>query len=349
MKKVGIITLSGNENYGNRLQNYALQKALIDLGCNPETIWVNNYPITFTYFIKKTIRTFINLNHIKLKINIKKFTNCYIKMSKYKINQNRDLNFLNDKYDYFVVGSDQVWNYTSGIMRDYYFLSFSDYKKNIAYAPSLSVDCIEKSWVPVYKKGLSNIKNISVREQQGQKLIKKITGKDVPVVLDPTMLLTKDEWKSLEKKPNIADGKYILTYFLGGKTQQIDEEIKYLSKKHNLKTIDLMDFKQTKNLVGVNEFLYLFDNAEIIFTDSFHACVFSIIFNKPFFVFDRVYSGKSMNSRLDTLLKTFKQEKRKVKTLKENKSLFNCDYEETNKILELERKKSEDFLRNSLI
>ena len=143
-----------------------------------------------------------------------------------------------------------------------------------------------------------------MREKAGAELVKNLTGREVPVVVDPTILLSKEKWQKIELKPEWYNGeKYILTYFLGNPLPIIEK----LAKKNNWKIYNLMD-KNNFDLYTsrVEEFIYLIDNAEVVATDSFHACVFSILLNTPFLVINRQNRGwADMTSRIDTLMNLF--------------------------------------------
>lgn len=349
MTKVGIVTICDNSNYGNRLQNYALYKTLDNMGIKCSTLW-DKKENTIKSKIKMTIKKILPTNNINRKKNLKfndftrnRINNKYVQLNK--------LYEVGNEFDYFIVGSDQIWNYNFGHAQEKDFLKFTDYNKTISYAPSFGISEVEEEWKEKITDGLNHIKYLSVREAQGAKIIKDLTNRDAQVVLDPTLLLSKEEWNKVEKKPKkMIKEKYILTYFLGEKSQKLNDEINQLSEKNNLKIINLNNIEDKDFYVcGPSEFLYLFSNAEIVLTDSFHACVFSMIYDKPFYVFDRNTEGmKCMNSRLDTLLKTFKQEERKVSSLENIDNVFLCDYSESYKILREKQIESLEFLQNAL-
>jgi len=187
---------------------------------------------------------------------------------------------------------------------------------------------------------------LSVREEAGQKIIKDLLGIDVPVLVDPTLLLKKDEWLKIAKphdhKPN---KKYLLTYYLGEEKKNNSKFIKQYAKDNNLELVHLGDIKDKKRFTAdPSEFLDYFNDASMIFTDSFHGSVFSIIFNKPFVVFKR----GNMNSRIDTLLSKFNLENRHWGYVKEHKNFNDIDYSHVDEIINEERKKSFDYLRNAL-
>lgn len=361
-KKLGILTLSGNYNYGNRLQNYAIQEVYKKFGLEVDTIWneigLNNGPnLTITRKIKNIIKPLIGkINYDKYTIKRIKtfsdFTNKYIKNSTY-VMKNDDNKILNSMYDYFSVGSDQVWNYTFRNLISSDFLMFADKDKTISYAPSFGVSDVPKEHEHKYIDGLKHIKHLSVREEAGKKIIKKLTGRDAQVVLDPTMLLSKEEWERIEHKPaNLTEKKYIVTYFLDSINKEKKDSIEKLAKENDLEVINLANiynyFDLKAYVYGPSEFLYLFNHAELILTDSFHACVFSIIFNKPFYVFDREGNMESMNSRLDTLLGTLNLTDRKVDTIIGITNIFDCEYKEAHEILENKKQESLEFIKGAL-
>lgn len=349
MSKIGIITICDNDNYGNRLQNYALNKILDSFNLANVTLWDkrdNSLKRKIKFIIKK-ILSIKSLKHRKYNL-FQKFTNENISNEYVNLD---NLKEIESRFAYFIVGSDQIWNYNFGHAKDKDFLKFADYDKTISYAPSFGVSNIDDEWKERICNGLNHIKYLSVREQQGAKIIKDLSNRDAQVVLDPTLLLSKEDWCKIQKKPKkMIKEKYILIYFLGEKTQKLNEDINKLRKDNNLKVINLCDIEDKYFYsCGPSEFLYLFNHAELILTDSFHACVFSMIFNKPFYVFDRNSKGmKSMNSRLDTLLSTFKQEQRKVNSLNSIDDVFECDYKESYEILKVKQNESLNFLKNAL-
>lgn len=217
------------------------------------------------------------------------------------------------KYSAILTGSDQLWS-PSGLPTNFYNLMFaSDNTLKISYASSFGT-----SKIPFYQKKrtrqfLNRINYISVREISGKKIIKELTGKDVPVVVDPTLLLTKDEWAKIIPVKKIYDEPYILAYLLGtSKTHRA--RVLELSKKINLKIVALHHLDQyvkaddgfgdyTPANIGAEEFVNLVRHASFVCTDSFHGSIFSIIHHKQFITFNR-YSDNaivSKNTRIDSL------------------------------------------------
>lgn len=359
---IGIITLNDNFNYGNRLQNYALEYMLKCFGCNTNTIWyrkenskLNKKYTTFDnlrryIFNRHNYRNYINkhilFNDIIREYNFKKFSDKYINsVFDYEIKPD-----LNDKYDYFVVGSDQIWNPTFSNLKNE-FLQFADRNKRVAYAASFGVSEIKPDKVEIVRKGLNGIDYISVREQAGAKIVKDLTGKDVPVLVDPTLLLTAEEWEKVMERPVwYRDEKYILVYFLSKLPDKIKSDIKNLAEKYKLKIIDLMVRENIDYYCSPpSEFLYLIKNCSLMYTDSFHGTVFSILNKRPFVTCSRE-GGVNMDSRIDTLLSMFGLENRKIS--KENNyeiaNLLEIEYPNVEAILDRERQRSREFLCKAL-
>ncbi|MBR2743988.1 MAG: polysaccharide pyruvyl transferase family protein [Clostridia bacterium] len=349
MKKIGIVTFNDNNNYGNRLQNYATNVIYSKLGFRCETIENIANSKSAKYKIKhymkllfrKRYKHFIEFNR-NIKFSSIKIDNCK------KIN-NSIKNKLNKRYDYFIVGSDQVWNSNLKRFNKFQLLTFANPEKRIAFSASFGTNSIPDNNKQLFKQELDKFKRISVRENEGKDIVEDlIDKKDVQVLIDPTMMLSAKEWDKVAKKPSWYEGeKYILCYFLGDVPDERLKEIERIANENNYKIISLLDKKSIHFLSGPCEFLFLEKNAELICTDSFHSCVFSIIYDRPFVVFDRCDGNVSMNSRLDTLLSKFKLEDRKV-TGKIYNELLQCDYSQAKEILEIEQKKSMNFLKEAL-
>lgn len=353
MKKVGIITLCGNSNFGNKLQNYAIIYSLTKMGINSETIWVENaYKANFIkQFLKKCKR--IILDHIinrKRNIRFVKF-NKSLNIKK-RIVYNNDIQKKCKDYDCIFVGSDQVWNPALFSNDSIYLLEGINTKK-ISISASFGVDYIPDERKESYKKGLNDFDMISVREERGKKIIEELINRnDVEVLIDPTMMLDSDDWKKISKEPSymkdLKNKKYILNYFLGNLSQQRKQEIRRIAKENNCHIINILDKKDPFYNCGPREFLYLEEHAFLICTDSFHSSVFAILFNKPFIIFDREGLEKSMSSRIDTLLKKFKLENRRYNEKSITIENMKHDYTNAYMILNQERQKMENYIQKAL-
>ena len=278
IKKIGIITLNGYFNYGNRLQNYALTKYLEDNGCEVYTIWDKNTKQLIKEKIKKSF---------KFLFKYKRFYNFYNFSKKY-IKEISSSDVYDKEIDHIIVGSDQTWNPMEIISNNKLLgIGFENIPLS-SYAASLGKSDIPKELNDLYFNSLSKFKYISVREKAGKKYLKKLLGRsDIEVNIDPTLLLNKEDWKSIMTKPKNYNGeKYILNYFLGELSDLKSEEIKKIAQKNNYKIVNILDPKDQYYVSSPSDFLYLIYNAEYIFTDSFHACVFSFIFDKSFIIFE---------------------------------------------------------------
>ncbi|AMC01367.1 polysaccharide pyruvyl transferase CsaB [Aerococcus viridans] len=381
MKKIAILTINDYNNYGNRLQNYALQEVLKKQNFEVETI--KNYT-NFNYlyqqksgiieritnFLKNSPmenfrRLYVKLNKIeknkseqlspsdKEAIILKRrkyfleFTHNYIKESFFTISeQELELNKLKN-YDFYITGSDQVWNtnYRDGSFID--FLTFAPKEKRISYAASFGISEVPKAYHANFSKWLKEMAFISVREKDGARIVKELSGRDATVSVDPTMLLHRDEWLSISKKAaNRPECSYILTYFLGGPNNEVKELIDKLSIQNNLKIINLGVISEVDTYTtGPSEFLDYINNASLFLTDSFHGVVFSIIFKTPFVVYER--KGKnSMFSRINTILENFNLQSRSEKHFDGN--WFETDFSDTDNLLEIEYKNSLNYLNKAL-
>jgi len=365
MMRIGIITLNDFYNYGNRLQNYALHRFIENLNCNHvvDTIWytprktkldenkfsLNNFRkyIFNRHGYRKTSDAGILFHQVIREYNIKKFSDRYLNIAyDYCIK-----NDLNDRYDFFIVGSDQVWN-PHWVNSSDVFLEFANSDKRIAYSASFGISELPKDKEAGFKKGLEGMKHISVREHAGAEIVKKLTGREVPILLDPTLTLTKDQWNKIVSRPAwYKDEKYILVFFLSMLPELARNEIEHIAKENNLKIFDLMDEANIDYYTSTpEEFLYLIKNAELVYTDSFHCTVFSILFNTAFVNCSRENMGMNMDSRMDTLLGLFNLQHRKTDKRKNYivEKPLELKYPDVEAILEPEREKSRKFLLNAL-
>ena len=347
--KAGIITITIGVNYGNRLQNYALQKVLNNLGVDATT-FENVYQ---EKTLKNKIKRYIVLKKknkvFRLKLQrFKDFDNKYIKLGE-KIKSYSIPKHLSYSYDYFICGSDQIWNpYFSGNTGTN-FATFAPKEKRISYAPSFGVSTVPQEKVQEYKEYLENMHMLSCREQQGTEIIKKITGRDAALVLDPTMLLDKNEWEQIATKTKYApNNEYICTYFLGSVQSEYKEYIDKIAKQNNLEVFNIMDMSDMdKFSTDPAEFIYLIKNAKIICTDSFHGTAFSIIFNKPYVLFERKSNMENMSSRFESLKNILELPDRNYDKL-QLEVLFNMDYDKVNENIAKMRKQSIEYLKQTL-
>ena len=346
--KIGIITII-DRNYGNRLQNYAAQEVLKQYG-DVETIPFikRDKKVFFRWIIKKILRNVKqNCSYAWEEFDLK------INFGPYQIDKDR--NKIVERYDFVSLGSDQVWNtdwYESNPLRkEAFLLSFFKQKQKVCFAPSFGISDIGEEWKAWFAENLNDIPHLSVRESAGAKIIKELTGKTADVLIDPTLMLDSDEWRKLEKKPKYieCDKKYVFTYLLGERTSEMEEKTKKIAEQYDCQIINMHEiiYDKAKN-IGPSEFLYLVNHAFVVLTDSFHASVFSFLFEKPFLLFARAGTNNGMISRMDTLMHTFGLERKYVNSGIENE-LLECDYSYGFKQLEKEREKVKKFLDNCFL
>lgn len=334
--------MNDNNNYGNRLQNYAVQVILNRLGF--ESYSIENYPYINSrkkYFLRKIKYIGFNRFYSSNSARREKFKEFNDNIRYYKRKYNPFLRFHD--LDYVLVGSDQVWNPEFGL-DEATNLSTVPPRKRIAFSASFGVDYIEKKAERLLSE-LTKFKCISVREKRGAEILKDHFGIEAQVLIDPTLLLNREEWNIVAKKPDsFFEEKYILTYFLSPMSEKAKQVLQ--ENQGKLKLVELSGKDGSGLNVGPSEFLYLFSHAELILTDSFHACVFSFIYEKPFVVFDRNWTKQSMNSRINTLLENFSLERKYIDSGLKN-DIFEHDYSKGYEQLEIERKKAIDFLKKA--
>lgn len=388
MKKTAIVSCYFIHNYGSMLQAYATQKLLDKLNIENETINISGFlgefrKAQYSYILKSGINSEIfrdRLGKAKNVIVKKLLNNDYtrnirqrdikfddfaesrIRKSQVYVSLEDLANKCSDNYETVLIGSDQLW-LPANIAADYYTLNFVPDKVNsVAYATSFGVSELPRDIVEMAGKFLSRIKHISVREQTGQKIIKELTGRTVPVVCDPTLLFTGEEWMEIQQKDRIIEEPYIFCYFIGS-TRIHRDFVRRLKKETGLKIVALTHVDHymksdegyadyTPYDIGPSEFLNLIRNASYVCTDSFHSTVFSILYKKEFFEFKRYTENtkQSTNSRLDTLFDLVDIHDRMLDGDEDIQKCLNLkiDYEKVHRNLALVREESYRYLRAAL-
>jgi hypothetical protein len=360
-KTFGILTLNDIRNYGNRLQNYALQELLKPYG-DTTTIRFETDTASLVGEVKAYLRRFkmsatshtqiafrgssaVEGRHI---LNNLHFTNEYVPDNKFFITVNHLLK-EDEMPDCIVIGSDQVWNYNlcSPIDLRIRLGLFAPSDRLIAYAASIGVSEIPRALQPLYKEAFTRIPSISVREDRAKELIENISGRSATVVLDPTLMLTADKWSTLFREFVPKDDRFILTYFLGEPSEAQEKLIANYAQKHGLRIRRILDKRDPEtSMAGPQDFVELFSKTDFVFTDSYHACCFSILFEKNFKVFSRSgFSGKkNMNSRMQTLERLFDL----TETMHDEQIIKNIDYSKTDDFLVKLRAESAQWLDQAL-
>ena len=388
MKKVGIVSCYFQPNYGSIIQALATQMALDKIGYENETIDISGFNreikrAKIKYFIKAALTSDILLSKFGMAKNvlIKKFLkneyakNCAIRkkslvefgkswfrLSK-PISSKTELGtYAIDQYSTVLVGSDQLW-LPGNIAADYYTLNWVPQTLNtVAYATSFGQSVLPKDSTKKARIFLEKIKHIGVREDSGKELVKQISGRNVPVVCDPTLLFTGEEWMIIQKKEPIIIEPYIFVYFLGNNPPH-REFVKRLKEETGFKIVALIHLDEfvksdegyadyTPFDVDPSDFLNLIRNASYVCTDSFHCSVFSMLYKKTFFAFRRYIrkTASSTNSRLDTLFKLSGAGDRILTGNEDVKECLNrkIDYIEIEKKLSIFRNQSYEYLKVAL-
>lgn len=350
MNSVGIMTFHFCDNYGAALQCFALRKVInsfegyqaevINFNSNWKPGWFTEEDIQEKYIDKLEI--------------YKKFQKKYLGVKEPVI---YDKEMISKDYDYYVAGSDQIWNPSFNFFNTAYFLDFAPSEAvKIAYAASIGMPVeTAKNYSDIFKNKIKNLDFIGIREKTHKDFIQGFTEKKVESVLDPTLLLNKEDYEEIVEKKKDSE-KFIFLYFLKHDTTApiVLSFVNMLSRKYNLKVIHSFVEVPTNSINKENEsfyfegpkdFLWYIKNAEIVVTNSFHGTVFSILYGKPFYT----YVVKSMSSRVVDLLQCLGLENRIIKGYKKLSEVdFNIDYSEAYRKLEVERKKSIRFLKKAL-
>lgn len=302
--KLALLSFHNAANYGAALQSYAFEKFLTDKGYDCEYInYVNTsraheYSMTWHIWdslrhgkITNTIAYMIGSPFMTLrKLRFNRFYKQYLKKTKEVFRTSSEASRLNGKYERFVVGSDQVWNPACNGDDSAFLLDFvKNNRERISYSSSFGVDSIDEGHVETYKKNLSAFHALAVREQIGCEIVKNLTGRDAQLVLDPVMLLTKEQWLQLVPKEAKKES-YIFSYT--NRDSQITDFFKtgyslngkkhYVLSRYTRPQDFLSSTVRVKYCMSPQEFVTVIANAELVVSASFHCLAMSIILNRPF-------------------------------------------------------------------
>lgn len=314
MQKIALFTCHHDPNYGSMLQAYALAAVIKKMGNDAE--YINYSTLRDPYSLKRIIRSIIRWpihiirNLVKqhkiegefdffrsrdfkeTMLAYERFHIQYIPVSAkryYSDTIKKKLNLYS--YDIYMVGSDQSWSPHLYRPNKPYLLDFADLPKRCAYAPSLGTTDIPKDYLNLLKQKLSSFDHISCREATNSKLLTEVLGREVTHVLDPTLLLTCDDWDKVAKTTSIK-GDYILAYILGEK----DTVIEFAEKLGNEKNLPVyyivtrpkyLCMTNALNGIGPDDWVGLVRSAKYVVTDSYHGCLFCINYNVNFYAFSK--------------------------------------------------------------
>lgn len=378
MIKVGIITISKVDNYGAELQSFAFQYKLNKMGYDAENIDYLFYKNKrhkreaisrpfYSFPLKNRLKEvclpkieafksfFYRRAALRRKKGFEAFHQKYNKYSSKVYTSYSELYENVPEYDVYCVGSDQVWSPSCYTSLHPYFLTFAPrYKKKISYASSFGVSSLPSKAIDYYRQDLLNLDSIAVRESTGVDLVKQLTGRKAELVIDPTLLLTGDEWSVVASDAKVPQFKYLLLYVLK-KSNYITRVAHRIAKENGLQIVRICKgpFRQDSKDSGIlniidaapNEFVGLFKNADYVLTNSFHGTAFSLIFQRQFYTI--LKNGKKNNSRQLDLLENIGLKDRIIYE-NEFKNQTTIDFSEYRMRIEDLRKKSEIYLVNAI-
>lgn len=368
-KNIAVMTWVHYHNYGTALQAVALKNIINTLGYNVENI---NYISTktdinysFRFMLWRILRGVYNRSQALCNthyedatrnVNFSNFIAQYLTLTSPCLSDS-DFSALNGRYAAFICGSDQIWSPACFDAR--YFLDFvKNDDKKIAYAPSLGLNSVPNGYIKKRMAELiSSFNYLSVREDQGKQIVHDLCHRDASVVLDPTLLLSAEEWDTLLRLKNhdtAINKPYLLCYFLGHNSRYW-KVAKIVSEKLNIpiRVIPIYSNDLTRGFeivygVGPVEFVDLIRGASYICTDSFHGIAFSILYNKPFYALRRFMRWNlfSQNSRICNILNLTGLDDRLEMSL--SLVLKHIDWKVVNNIIIYHRTRSKKYLSNAL-
>lgn len=373
MKKVAIVNRTNLKNYGSVLQTYALCSAVEMLGYEVEIIWESgtlssNYDFRLRKIFATAIKllcnpwlfksTFSSVKYVQQHVISEEtvrlfdeFVEQHIKRRYYPAKLMRQ-DKVGLMYDKFICGSDQVWCATSLYVDPLMYLRFAPHNSRIAYAPSLGRDYIPDYNRKQMKKYIREIPYVSVRETMGQKLVSELIHRDIPVVLDPTLLVGCSFWDG--KKANAQElGDYVLCYFLSTPTEETQKKLlevigqgkKVIALNSRLEHLD-GKIEVLYPDCGPAQFISFIENASAVYTDSYHGMLFSIMYHKEFWSVAREYGEFDQSSRQLSVLNMIGLDRYCDSVSEWNQELI--DYRHVDDVLNREKEKSLDYLRRAL-
>lgn len=365
-KNIALVTWLGGGNYGTSLQSYALHKKLELLGYHPYFLHYFKKPFDWKAYLKYMLRllgcSFLFQRNRKKGLKYTKLRAFQQKeYNQLRIETEGQYRELLKKIDVFLTGSDQIWN-TYYHYSPFNFLDFVQGKKKVAYASSIGASSVSEEYAPLVKAHLLQFDHIGVREESAVKILAELTGRtDIVQVLDPTFLLTANEWRNMGNNAVFEfrlPSRYMLCYLIGGNERYV-KEVEDIKTRLGIKHVIIVPSEENSDFMidgafvyqnaGPVEFISLIDNASVICTDSFHASAISINLSKPFVELLRFNDSDkaSQNARIYDLLGHYHLEDRLYAQDKEG-WLEMTDYSAVQEILSEDRTNSLDYLVSSI-
>ncbi len=360
-KKIGILTFHQALSYGAKLQAYALQNFLNEHGIDNEIV---DYTCDFMYthyirpirveenkMVKQFIRSFLMLRQSSLdRKKSVEFREKYMKLSRPYTEKN--IADSSNYYDAFISGSDQVWSPVCVGFDPVYFLNFAKPEQKYSYAASIGEKTLPEDKKAAYKELLSDFQRYSVREGSATEIIKELNGRDAQVHIDPTLLLSAEQWDKIAVPcSQIPETEPYILLFNVKKPSRLFEYAIDLGKKTGLKVYYLQKDRLRKvkgvtylDPVMANEFVGLIKNAKYVVTNSFHGTAFSIIYKKDFAIELDVEKGR--NIRSEELLHDLGIYGREITKTENPDPSTPVDWDYVDERLAYHRKNSSDYIKS---
>lgn len=370
MKKIALVSVHNDPNYGSALQAYALAYLIKREGRDCE--YINYTPIAnqsgLRHWIKETAKIILKFigvikdkpseysfwhtpEFVEYRRVFTVFHDQFIPVSENLYNPN-SINEANDKYERFIVGSDQTWSpYVTKAKNNINFLKFVEKDKiRGSYAPSLGTCHLSDEYLILLKERISGFSYLSCRERHNAQVLTELLGKIVHYVLDPTLLVSSDEWLKIAEPIEMPD-KYILCYILGTK-KSISDYAENLGRIKKLPVFYIVSRPEYQNKiyslhnVTPGQFITLISKSSYIVTDSFHGSLFSINFNRQFYAFTKraMVEGNIDNDRIGDFLEVVDLSERLIKD-DSNDLLTDIDYKMVNDTISNLRHQSLNYLK----
>ncbi len=301
--RVGIVTVIDNLNYGNRLQNYAVDSIYKRLGAQPITLINDTIPLATRAkrFVKNLLGRPEELPCPEKDPRYPLFESFNKPIEVLHVNNWRN---LAENFDFFSTGSDQIWNPFYSLDLRWPFLEFARREQRVALCPSMGISSIPDKYFRKYSQGVLGFNKLSIREYAGKAVLDELGCAKSVVLADPTVMVEPKEWMRISSGSVTPDEPYIFVYALG---EAHEEQQSYIEKlAQGRRVVSLSDHNnETGVLAGPAEFISLIAHADAVVTDSFHGSVFSMLLDTPLTIVERHGRGADLNSRIDTFVEKF--------------------------------------------
>lgn len=301
---VGIVTLPGNFNYGNRLQAFATAAIYRSLGYSADVLVPKDDP--WSLRAKATVKRALGRAAPTIESGMSEARlEAFMRFNRSTgiVDVACATRGLRNKYDWFSVGSDQVWNPIYIVGREsWYFLTFARPEQRIALAPSIGLDELTPKQARMVSKGVSGFSRISVRERRGAELIWGCARRGAEIVCDPTIAIAEEEWRGMSDDRLTPREPYVFAYLLGRGCEEAGAVLDELTSRRPLPVVRLSDREGPgEPPAGPSEFLSLIGRASHVVTNSFHAAALSCVMRTPLTIVRRS-GATSMFGRLESLV-----------------------------------------------